>query len=57
MTNTNNNGIFQAVKNAPQKIINYISEAVTRIFAPRDDDYPNTGTQPFEGEPSDKKHY
>ncbi len=28
----------------------YISEAVARIFSPTDDEYPNTGVQPFEGE-------
>lgn len=57
MTNSNKNGIFQTVKEIPQKVISYISGAVTRIFAPRDDDFPETGVQPYEGEPSDKKHY
>jgi hypothetical protein len=57
MTNSNKNGIFQVVKEVPQKIISYISGAVTRIFAPRDDDYPETGVQPFEGDPSDNKHH
>jgi hypothetical protein len=55
MTNTKN--FFQSLKQAPEKIINFISGAVARIFAPRDDNYPETGTQPFEGEPPDKKHY
>lgn len=57
MTNPNKNGILQAVKEVPQKIISYLSGAVSRIFAPRDDDFPETGVQPFEGEPSEKKHY
>ncbi len=57
MTNPNTNGILQAVKQVPQKIITYLSGAVSRIFAPRDDDFPETGVQPFEGEPSEKKHY
>lgn len=57
MTKSNKNGIFQAVKEVPQNIINYISGAVTRIFGTRDDDYPETGVQPFEGKPGDKKHY
>lgn len=57
MTKSNKNGIFQAVQEVPQKIINYISGAVTRIFGARDDDYPETGVQPFEGTPGDKKHY
>jgi len=32
-------------------MIQYISEAVARIFAPNDDMYPVIGVQPFEGEP------
>lgn len=32
-------------------IMQYISEAVARIFAPSDDMYPVVGVQPFEGEP------
>ena len=30
----------------------YVSEAALRIFGPSDDDYPNTGVQPFEGKVS-----
>ncbi|MBV8885916.1 MAG: hypothetical protein JO235_18240 [Chroococcidiopsidaceae cyanobacterium CP_BM_RX_35] len=33
-------------------IAQYISEAVTRIFGPRDDAYPVIGVQPFDGDPS-----
>ncbi len=29
----------------------YLSEAVSRIFGPRDDNYPATGAQPFTGDP------
>ena len=57
MTNTNKTSISQALKEAPQKIINYILGAVSRIFSPRDDNYPETGTQPFEGEPGNKKNH
>jgi hypothetical protein len=32
-------------------IVQYISEAVTRIFGPSDDAYPVIGFQPFAGEP------
>lgn len=28
----------------------YFSEAVARIFSPRDDEFPATGVQPFEGD-------
>ncbi len=37
-------------------VIQYVSGAVSRIFAPSDDQYPNTGVQPFEGETSKKEH-
>lgn len=36
--------------------IQYISGAMTRIFGPSDDAYPNTGVQPFDGEPSKREH-
>ena len=32
-------------------ITQYLSEAVTRIFGPRDDAYPAVGVQPFAGDP------
>lgn len=48
--------ILQSMRNIPQQVMNYISEAVSRIFSPRDDDYPATGVQPFEGDPPDKKN-
>ncbi|NWF60591.1 MAG: hypothetical protein HXY43_15355 [Fischerella sp.] len=34
----------------PLKIIRYVAEAAIRIFGPNDDEYPNIGVQPFEGE-------
>ncbi|BAZ40951.1 menaquinone-specific isochorismate synthase [Calothrix sp. NIES-4101] len=55
--NTNPKTLLQSIKEVPQKIINFIFGGFTRIFTPRDDNYPETGTQPFEGEPADKKHY
>jgi hypothetical protein len=33
----------------------YISAAVARIFGPNDDQYPEIGVQPFEGEPYTEK--
>ena len=36
---------------AISRIIQYISEAVMRIFGPNDDAYPAIGVQPFTGEP------
>ncbi|MBF2005109.1 hypothetical protein ACF3DV_30320 [Chlorogloeopsis fritschii PCC 9212] len=55
--NTKQNGILQAILEFPQKIIRYVSSAAVRIFSPRDDNYPETGVQPFEGEPPKKKDY
>jgi hypothetical protein len=37
-------------------VIKYFSGAVSRIFGPTDDSYPNTGVQPFEGESNKKSH-
>ncbi|MEA5582209.1 hypothetical protein VB620_12765 [Nodularia harveyana UHCC-0300] len=48
---------MQSIINIPQQITNYISEAVNRIFSPRDDEYPATGVQPFEGDPAEKKNH
>ena len=41
---------FQSLLEATQRLIRYMSEAVTRIFSPTDDQYPETGVQPFEGD-------
>jgi hypothetical protein len=39
-------------------VISYISGAMSRIFGPTDDSYPETGVQPYEGDPKgeDKHH-
>jgi hypothetical protein len=42
--------VFDLVVNA----IQYVSEGVSRIFSPRDDHYPETGVQPFDGDPFSK---
>ncbi|MBK4731248.1 isochorismate synthase [Oxynema sp. CENA135] len=33
------------------KFMQSVSEAAARIFRPSDDSYPESGVQPFEGEP------
>lgn len=43
--------IFQWLQDAVQSIL----KPVSRIFQPNDDDYPESGVQPFEGEPYDDK--
>lgn len=35
--------------------IQYLSEAVARIFGPNDDIYPAIGVQPFSGDPFEQK--
>lgn len=36
--------------NRMRQVIQYVSEAVMRIFAPFDDHYPATGVVPFHGD-------
>ncbi len=55
--NTTRKAFWQAIIEIPQKVINFISGGVKRIFTPADDNYPEVGTQPFEGEPAEKKNY
>ncbi|PPS44059.1 hypothetical protein [Chroococcidiopsis sp. TS-821] len=53
-----NNKFGLTLKNillAPVRLVQYIWEAVSRIFGPSEDRYPATGVQPFEGEPADDK--
>jgi hypothetical protein len=46
---------MQTIKERTGQMIGFVSAAVTRIFGLNDDDYPATGVQPFEGEPSDER--
>ncbi|MES1023617.1 hypothetical protein ABN584_12040 [Gloeocapsa sp. BRSZ] len=48
-------GLLQNILLAPVRLVQYIWEAVSRIFSPSEDRYPTTGVQPFEGEPADGK--
>jgi len=38
-----------------QRAFEAVSRAVVRIFSPSDDKYPETGVQPYEGEPYDER--
>jgi hypothetical protein len=49
--------LVQNVQNLGQQVINYLSGAVSRIFGVRDDDYPTTGVQPFEGDIPEKQDF
>lgn len=42
------------IRNSLQNLVQYITEAFARIFGPSDDEYPQVGEQPFEGEPYQK---
>ncbi len=39
-----------------QNFIQYIGSGVRRIFSASEDDYPETGAQPFEGDPYKEKN-
>ncbi|ACK73477.1 hypothetical protein PCC7424_5126 [Gloeothece citriformis PCC 7424] len=38
-----------------QDLVQYLAEGFARIFGPNDDEYPEIGTQPFEGDPYQAK--
>ena len=40
-----------AITTMINRIAQYFSEAVARIFSPSDNEYPVTGVQPFTGDP------
>jgi hypothetical protein len=38
-----------------QEMIRFVSEAANRVFSPSDDEYPESGVQPYSGDvPSDR---
>jgi hypothetical protein len=56
-TETHSQFDWQTIKELPQKVIQFMSGAMARLFGLNEDDYPGTGVQPFEGDPADKKHF
>jgi len=54
-TNKTIQNIIRTIVIIPQQIIHYIFSTAFRIFNPTDDHYPETGVQPFEGDPADEK--
>lgn len=40
------------IPNFLNNIVQYVTEAFARVFGPNDDQYPDIGVQPFEGEPN-----
>ncbi|NET31587.1 MAG: isochorismate synthase [Cyanothece sp. SIO1E1] len=47
---------IQQMINSPietiRQVVRYIAKPAIRIFSPTDDEYPDTGVQPFEGDPA-----
>lgn len=46
---------IRTITSIPQQVFRYVSDAIMRIFSPSDDNYPETGVQPYEGDPVDKE--
>lgn len=44
-----------AISRMIESVLQYISEAATRIFGPNDDAYPVIGVQPFTGDPPEPR--
>jgi hypothetical protein len=38
-----------------QETFQYLWDGVTRLFSASDDQYPNSGVQPYEGDPSEER--
>lgn len=44
------NGMMQQLRN----MVEYLSDAIARIFTPSKDDFPATGAVPYDGDPASK---
>ena len=42
------NGLMQQLRN----MVEYLSDAMARIFTPSNDDFPATGEKPYKGDPA-----
>ncbi|WP_414620459.1 hypothetical protein [Calothrix sp. CCY 0018] len=49
--------MIKSIVEIPQKLINFATNGITRIFSPSDDDYPKSGVQPYEGDTAENRHY
>lgn len=49
--------MWQSLKTTANNVREFMAGAMRRIFGVSDDDYPATGVQPFEGEPTKDKHF
>ena len=46
------NGLKQKFMNA----VEYVSDAIAKIFTPNKDNFPATGAQPYKGDPASDKY-
>ncbi len=46
---TNMKQVIRSIVTLPKQIIQYLAEAISDIFSPTKDDYPETGVQPYDG--------
>lgn len=46
------NGLMQQLRN----MVEYLSDAIARIFTPNKDDFPATGEQPYNGDPASENN-
>ncbi|PZD70944.1 hypothetical protein C1752_08719 [Acaryochloris thomasi RCC1774] len=44
----------QSVGEAARRLLQFVAQPALRIFGPTDDDYPEVGVQPYEGDPADQ---
>lgn len=54
-TTTKGQNFWKSMPAVMRQTVEFILDAFKRIFAPRDDDYPTIGVQPFEGEPNEEE--
>ncbi|MBV6626917.1 MAG: hypothetical protein KI793_28925 [Rivularia sp. (in: Bacteria)] len=49
--------MIKSVVEIPQKLIDFTTNGISRIFSPSDDDYPKSGVQPYEGDTARHKEH
>lgn len=47
-------GFFNRINRTLQQSTTWVLDAAKRLFSPTDDDYPETGVQPFDGDISEQ---
>ena len=47
--------MIKSVVEIQQKLINFTTNGISRIFSPSDDDYPKSGVQPYEGDSANNR--